>query len=213
MEDPMWLAWVAVGSWGSDVLSERAHVELEVGFYGGDRSLGRAPFEIVDEDGRKIAGLDGAFNEYPLRNAIVAGPRTEFRIVAPPLRAAVGGQVVFPRWDELPPEVPEHDSEGVPVITSIRGARMHDVVLAVGLEAPTGVLVPFVDLVGTVHLTQVALEVSGQPATFQSRSFSMGGRGGLRLQFDEHAFLQGAGEYTPFGPSRWGATVGVGVAL
>jgi hypothetical protein len=143
----------------------------------------------------------------------VAGPHAEFRIVAPPLRASAGGQIVFPRWDELPPVVSEHDAEGVPVSSQIRGARLRDVVLAVGLEAPTGVLVPFVDLIGTTHLSEVELEINGEPATFRSRSFSMGGRGGLRLQVDEHAFLQAAGEYTPFGPSRWGASVGLGVAF
>jgi hypothetical protein len=209
----MWLAWIAVGAWGSDVLSERAHVELEVGFYAGDRSLGVAPFELVTEEGQKIAGLDDAFAVYPLHDALVAGPRTELRVVAPPLRSAVGVQAVFPEWEVLPPEVPEHDAEGLPVLSSVRGTVMTDVVLAVGLEAPTGVLVPFVDLVGTVHLARVALEVNGEAASFRSRSFSMGGRGGLRLQFGEHTFAQAAGEYTPFGPSRWGATAGVGVAF
>ncbi|MEQ1506151.1 MAG: hypothetical protein ABMB14_28220, partial [Myxococcota bacterium] len=66
---------------------------------------------------------------------------------------------------------------------------------------------------GEVHRAEVGLEVDGVPATFRSRSFSLGARGGLRLQVGEHTFAQAAGEYTPFGPSAWGATVGVGLAL
>ncbi|MEQ1565586.1 MAG: hypothetical protein ABMA64_08110 [Myxococcota bacterium] len=208
----MWLLWGSAALAGTDVLSEKAHVELEAGFYAGDRSLGVAPFELVGPDGRPIAGLDGPFAEYPLRDALVAGPRLELRVVDPPLRASLGVAAVFPEWDVASPEVAETGVAG-PVVSSVRGAAMFDGVSTIGLELPTGLLVPFADLVGTVHVTDLALEVDGVPATFRSRSFSLGARGGVRLQVGKHTFAQAAGEVTPFGPSRWGATVGVGVAL
>ncbi|MEQ1503948.1 MAG: hypothetical protein ABMB14_17030, partial [Myxococcota bacterium] len=116
----MWLYWGSAALAGADVLAERGHVELEVGFYAGDRSLGVAPFELVGDDGRPIAGLDEAFGAYPLRDALVAGPRLELRGIAPPLRASVGAAVVFPEWEVLPPEVAETGAAG-PTVSSVRG--------------------------------------------------------------------------------------------
>lgn len=209
----MWLWLIGTSLAGTGVLSERDHVEIEGGFYMGDRSLGIAPFQLEDEDGRPIAGLDEAFGEYPLRAALVAGPRAEARYVAPPLRGSVGFQVVFPQWDVPIPESSEVDGGQTLVISSVRSLAATDLVFAIGAEAPLGVLAPFIEAAGTIHRTKVALEVDGKPAHYTSQSFSIGPRAGVRLQFGEHTFVQGAGEWTPFGPSRWGATLGVGLAL
>lgn len=208
------IVWASLSAFGgTDVLSERPHVELEGGFFMGDRSLGIAPFELEGEDGRPIGGLDAPFEEYPLRAALVAGPRLEARVVAPPLRGSFGVQLVFPQWDVLPPEVSEWDGAHVPVLSSVRSTVASDLVFAIGAEAPLGVCAPFAEVVGTIHSTRVSLEVDGIPASYTSKSFSLGPRAGLRLQVSDHTFLQAAGEWTPFGPSRWGATLGVGLAL
>lgn len=196
----------------SDVVAEEVHVELEAGFLGGDRSLGNAPFARIDADGRPLADLDDPFAGYPLRDAFVVGPRVEARVVAPPLRASLGWQRPYPDWGSPIPDERERDGAGAPVVSSVRALRTDEVVLGVGLEAPTGLVAPFVDLVGTVHVSKVALAVDGVAAEYASESFSLGPRAGLRVQVSDHTFVQAAGEWVIAGPGTWGATVGIGVA-
>jgi hypothetical protein len=195
----------------SDVIAEEIHLELEVGFLTGDRSLGDAPFSRVDIDERPIADLDDPFAATPLRDAFVVGPRVEARVVAPPLRTSVGWQRPYPDWQPVG-DARERDGAGTPVISSVRALRTDEIVLGIGLEAPTGLVAPFVDLVGKVHVSKVSLAVDGVAATYRSESFSLGPRGGVRMQVSDHTFVQVAGEWIAVGPGTWGATVGLGVA-
>ena len=208
----MWFATFAAAM-ASDVLGETAHGELEVGFFGGSRALGEAPYELVEAgDERPVAGLDDPFAAYPLTDALVIGPRVEARFVAPPLRLGVGWQRVYPDWEPVD-DHREPDGAGAPAISSVRRFTTDEARFAIGLEVPTGLVVPIVDLVGDVHLSTVALEIDGVPATYRSESFSLGGRAGLRAQVSDATFLQVSGEVSPLGPFSWGASVGVGVAL
>jgi hypothetical protein len=195
----------------SDVIGEEPHAELVVGFFAGDRSLGKAPF-VQDGGDRPIAGLDEAFAGYPLHDAVVFGPRLEGRVVVPPLRASVGWQRPYPDWEVAVPDTSELDGAGVPLVSSVRALSTHEVVLGIGLEAPTGLLVPFVDVVGVVHWATVTLEVDGVRSDYHSESFSLGGRGGVRLQVSDHTFVELAGEGSPRGPRTWGVVLGLGVA-
>lgn len=206
-----WLAGVAGAAEGSDVLGESTHVEVEVGFLAGDRSLGAVPFEQRGA-GRPLAGLDASFRSEPLSDALVTGPRAELRAVAPPLRVSLGWQRPYPDW-QVVPERADRDGAGAPVVSEVRALRTDEVLLGIGLEAPTGVLVPFVDLVGTVHASTVALSVDGRTARYASEAFSLGGRAGLRLQVSDHLFAQAAGTATAVGPSTWGASLGLGAAF
>lgn len=203
--------WLAAAAQASDVMSEEVHAELELGFLAGDRSFGDAPFERTDA-GRPLAGLDASFLAYPLKDTFVTGPRLEGRVVAPPLRVSLGWQRPYPDWQVVVPERSDVDGDRAPVISSVRALHTDEVLLGLGLEAPTGILVPFADLVGTVSRSSVALEVDGRPARYVSEAFSLAARGGLRLQVDEHLFVEGSGQYGVSGPSTWGAAVGFGVA-
>jgi hypothetical protein len=203
--------WLTSAAMASDLLGEEPHAELEVGFLVGDRSFGEVPFERADQ-GRPLAGLDGPFLAYPLSDSLVTGPRAEVRAVAPPLRVSLGYQRPYPDWAVAVPDVADRDGADVPVLTSVRALRTDEVALGLGLEAPTGVMVPFADLLGTVHRSSVALEVDGRPAHYTSEAFSLSGRGGLRLQVADHLFVQASGQATFLGPATWGASVGIGVA-
>ncbi len=195
----------------SDVIGEETHFEVVVGFGVGDRSLGAAPF-VQQDTSRPLAGLDAAFAEYPLRDALVIGPRAEARVVAPPLRASVGYQRPYPDWEQAVRDTTEVDGDGVPVVSSVRAQTTDEVLLGIGLEAPTGLVVPFVDLLGAVHLADVVLEVDGRREAYRSESFSLAARAGLRWQVSDHTFVEIAGEGAPVGPRTWGASVGIGLA-
>ncbi len=204
----MW--WLSTVAAAGDVIGEEAHVEVEVGFLAGDRSLGAVPFEQVG-GGRPLAGLDASFRARPLSDSLVSGPRAEVRAVAPPLRVSLGWQRPYADW-RVVPERAEVDGDGAAVVSEVRALRTDELVLGIGLEAPTGLLVPFADLVGTVHRSTVALAVDGRPADYASEAFSLGARGGLRLQVDDHLFVQASGQWSALGPSTWGATLGLGAA-
>lgn len=204
------MVWFAGAAAASDVIGEETHLELEVGFLLGDRGLGAVPFEQVSA-GRPLAGLDASFAAHPLSDALVTGPRAEVRLVAPPLRTSLGWQRPYPDW-QVVPEARDVDGDGQAVLSEVRALRTDEWVLGIGVEAPTGVLVPFVDLVGTVHRSGVSLAVDGRAADYRSEAFSLGGRGGLRLQVSDHLFVQASGQGTVVGPSTWGAAVGLGLA-
>lgn len=207
----MWWFAVMQQAAASDVIGDEAHVELELGFLAGDRSFGKIPFEQTGS-GRPLAGLDASFLAYPLSDTFVTGPRAELRAVAPPLRVSLGWQRPYPDWQVAVPDVQDVDGNGGRVRSSVRALHTDELLLGLGVEAPTGVLVPFLDLVGTVHRSSVSLEVDGRAADYVSEGFSLGARGGLRLQCSEHLFVQASGLYAPTGPQTWGATLGLGVA-
>lgn len=206
----MWL-WLAVAR-ASDVIGEGPHVELEAGFLGGVRELGEAPFRQVDDDDRPIAGLDDPFAAYPLTDALVVGPRVEARLVVPPLRVSAGWQRVYPDWQPVD-AVREPDAAGTPVVSSVRALTVDEARIGIGVEAPTGLVVPFLDVVGDVRIARVSLEVDGRPAEFRSETFSLGARAGLRAQVSDVTFVQGSAEVLPLGPLSWGGSLGIGVAL
>lgn len=195
----------------SDVIGEEDHLELELGFLAGDRSLGVAPFSRTDPGSRPLAGLDEPFAAYPLRDALVVGPRVEARVVAPPLRVTLGWQRPYPDWQPIPTGR-EPDGAGAPTVTSVRGLTDDEWLLGLGVEAPTGLVVPTLDLVGAVHVVRAEVEADGRTTTWRSESFSLGPRAGLRVQVSDRTFLSASGELGLFGPRTWGAAVGLGVA-
>lgn len=206
----LWMSWLAVAG-ASDVLSEEPHTELLVGFHAGQRSYGHAPFQIVD-DQRALGGLDEPFAAYPLNDAVVMGPRAEGRVVVPPLRVTGGWQRAYPDWEQAVPDTSELDGKGNAVQSSVRGLRTDEVVMGIGMEAPTGLVVPWLDLVGIVHVSRLALEVDGRSVDYHDESFSLAGRAGIRWQVGDHVFVEASGEYSPIGIRSWGAGVGLGVA-
>jgi len=194
-----------------DVMSEETHLEIAVGFMGGVRSYGTAPFALAS-DNEGLAGLDEPFVLIPFEDSPVFGPRWESRLVLSQIRMTLGYQRPYPTWEGLE-STRATGVDGQKLPASARGLRANELRFGLGLEPPTGRVTPFVDLVGDIAWVSTDLAVNGDAATYKSESFSLAGRGGLRIQAADYVFIEAAGEYGLVGPNEWGAQLMVGFAL
>jgi len=213
MSRTLWIALLLAPSaaFADDLISENPHFEMSVGFMGGVRSYGAAPFAI---EGRTdtLAGLDEPFEIVPFEDSVVFGPRWESRVVLSPIRLTLGYQRPYPTWSGLEgtrAELPD----GSRVSVEARGLKVDEVRFGLGIEAPNTRVTPFVDLVGDVSWVRAELAVDGAPASFATESFSLAGRGGLRFQTHDNVFVEAAGEYGLVGANDWSTHLMVGFAV
>ncbi len=194
-----------------DIMSEETHLEIGVGFMGGVRSYGSAPFAIAS-DNEGLAGLDEPFVLIPFEDSAVFGPRWESRLVLSQIRMTLGYQRPYPTWEGLE-STRATGVDGEKLSASARGLRANELRFGLGLEPPTGKVTPFVDLVGDIAWVSTDLAVAGDAATYTSESFSLAARSGLRIQAADYVFVEAAGEYGLVGPNEWGAQLTVGFAI
>ena len=199
------------GALAGDVMSEETHFELAVGFMGGVRSYGHAPFAIAS-DNVGLAGLDEPFVLIPFEDSPVFGPSWESRLVLSQIRMTLGYQRPYPTWEGLE-STRATGVDGQKLAASARGLRANELRFGLGLETRSGKVTPFVDLVGDIAWVSTDLAVNGDAATYTSESFSMAARGGVRLQAADYVFVEVAGEYGLLGPNEWGAQLMVGFAI
>jgi len=194
-----------------DLLSENSHFEMSVGFMGGMRSYGAAPF-AVDGKTDTLAGIEEPFVLIPFEDSAVFGPRWETRVVLSPIRMTLGYQRPYPTWTGLE-GTRATGPAGEKYEVSARGLKADELRLGLGVEVPTSRVTPFVDLVGDIAWVRADLAVDGVPVQYSSESFSLATRGGVRIQTHEAAFVEVAGEYGLVGANDWSAHLMVGFAV
>ena len=180
------------------------HFELAAGFFGGQRSLGQAPFAHVS-GGSGAAGLLEPFSQVPYQSSAMIGPKLELRVVPQPLRLTLGAQRVFPTWSD-------HDSVTLSDgrIATATGLSVWDLRFGIGYEPPHRTVTPFVDLLGDAHLASSSVAIDGESVLYTSESFSLGSRAGLRVMLGEHTFIEAAGELGLVGPLGWSSHLMIG---
>jgi len=194
-----------------DQLSQEPHAEVAVGFMGGVRSSGAAPFAVKGKASGD-AGLEKPFEASPFEDSAVVGPRVEMRVVVTPIRLTVGYQRPYPTWHGLQ-STRVTLPDGRDVTASTRGLSIDELRFGLGVEAPLGPVSPFVDLVGDMGWSRAELAVDGSSASYVSESFSLAARGGLRVQTHDVVFVEVAGEAGLVGAHDWSGHVMVGFAF
>jgi hypothetical protein len=205
------LLGVSAEALAEDPLSQQPHAEVAIGFMGGVRSYGNAPF-AVDGKGGDRAGIEKPFDALPFQDSVVFGPRLEMRVVVTPIRVTVGYQRPYPTWNGLEgTRVTLPDGQAV--AASTRGLTVDELRFGLGVEAPLGPVSPFVDLVGDIALSRADLSIDGSPVSYTSESFSLAARGGMRVQTHDVMFVEVAAEAGLVGAHDWSGHLMVGFAF
>jgi hypothetical protein len=156
-------------------------------------------------------GVTDPFLGRPYNGAILAGPVLEWRGIFKQLRLTVG--VRFPFSNFRPSDTAQiMEIAGQPHEVLVRSMTFWDFRTGIGFEIPFKRVSPFVDVLGDVQTMSTQLSIDGVTAKYTGRSFSLGGRLGLRYQVD-HLFVALAAEATALGPLRLGGTLQVGVGF
>jgi hypothetical protein len=190
---------------------EAPHLQLGIGFHGGARSWGDAPFAWADDDGTELAGATGPFDRAPFQDTLGLGPAAELRYVTAPLRLTLGYRPTFPDWSGRQAERATSQS-GERVASAAGGAYAHELRFGLGVEAPSlGAVTPFIDVMGDLCIVQAQLIMDSQQSELTSTTYALVPRVGLRVMLKDSVFLEVAGEHGVFGTTRYGGHVMLGV--
>lgn len=208
---PLFLALMTTSAAASDVAAE-PHLELSMGFHGGERTYADAPMRHTGDGADGLAAMRDPLLAWPTGRATVIGPRWESRVVLQPLRMTLGYQLAVPVYD-TPQRGTTHRVGGEAVVVYPETVWAHEVRFGLGLEASRGPVAPFVDLTGDLLWLDTSLSIDGQTVAYEAMAFSLSARAGLRVHLRDHLFVEVAGERGLLGVSEWGAQLNVGFAV
>lgn len=181
------------------------HFEATMGFVAGQRSYDELRF--ARESGptsASLAVLQGA----PYDRTEVFGLRYDVRLVVSHVRMTAG--IDFPFTSFSAESALRDTGEGVRRVESLKSYVLR---FGIGGEYPVGPVVPFVDVLGSVHWVSTTIVLDGESSDYGASAFGFSARAGIRLQVRDWFFASLAGEVGIIGPVRWGAELSVGFAL
>lgn len=192
----------------------RTHGELSFGYLGQwsnetVRALELKPSQNGDPP---FAGsITEPFLGAPFSGTLLSGATLEGRMVYDGIRVTAG--VRFPFMNYRPSDTAQVvNVGGVPREVMVRSVALWDLRTGIGFEFATRRVTPYFDVLGDLQTMTTQLVVDGQPAKYQGTAFSLGGRLGMRFQF-QHAFLAVSAEATALGPLRLGGSAQLGFAF
>jgi hypothetical protein len=194
----------------------RDHVEVTMGFLGGQRSYDGLAFSL--DSGSPAGNIPGAtrltkpFTVAPYDTVNMVGLRYEARVHIAYARMTAGFDLPFAIYRQSSAGG-VYDVGGTPRNVSIDTLSAKECHFGLGLEVPFGPFVPFVDLLGGVHWVSTDLYLDGTHGSYSATGYSFTVRGGARVYMNKWFFAQVAGEGGIIGDLRWNAELSVGAAL
>jgi hypothetical protein len=181
------------------------HFEATMGFVAGQHRYDELRF--ARESGpanAPPAALQGA----PYDRTEVFGLRYDVRLVVSHVRMTAG--IDFPFTSFSAESAVRDTGAGVRRVESLKSYVLR---FGIGGEYPFGPVVPFVDVLGSVHWVSTTMLFDGESSEYGASAFGFSARAGVRLQVREWFFASLAGEVGIIGPVRWGAELYVGFSL
>jgi hypothetical protein len=184
------------------------HAEFSMGFLSGARSYTNAPFQVTDGAGARLIAQDTRepFRQATFDRVPVYGLRYDARLVLSFVRMTAGFDFPFTSF----PAASRAVLGGTERTLAVDSLRPYELRFGIGVEAPSPIIVPFLDLIGGVHWTSATLIVDGDKVNYQATSFAYVLRGGVRVDLRRSFFLTASGEIGLSGDVRWGADLSVG---
>lgn len=189
------------------------HLEVSMGFLAGQRSYSDTSFKF--EDGSTMAGVGGMvdpFNNAPFDKVQMYGLRYDLRLVVSFLRMTVGMDIPFASYGNGD-GTGRYRLAGETRQVSVQKLEALDLRFGIGAELPVGTLVPFVDVLGSVHWITASMAIDDQRADFSATTFAFSSRAGVRLHVRRWFYAAVAGEVGIVGDVMWGAELSVGFAF
>lgn len=181
------------------------HFEATMGFVAGQQSYDELRF--ARESGpadAPPAALQGA----PYDRTEIFGLRYDVRLVVSNVRMTAG--IDFPFTSFSADSARRNVDGGTRSVESLKSYVLR---FGIGGEYPFGPVVPFVDVLGSVHWVNTTLAFNGETTEYGASAFGFSARGGVRLQVRDWFFASLAGEVGIIGPVRWGAELSVGFCV
>lgn len=191
----------------------RTHGEFSFGYLGQWSNETNRALELKPSDSNPaFAGaITEPFLGAPFSGSVLSGATIESRVVYDGIRITAG--LRFPFLNYRPGDTAQTiNVGGVPREVLVRSVSLWDVRTGIGLEYSFRRVTPYFDVLGDLQTMSTQLVVDGVPVKYQGTAFSLGGRVGMRFQF-EHAFLAVSAEATALGPLRLGGSAQLGFAF
>jgi hypothetical protein len=189
------------------------HFELSMGFLAGQRSYSDTPFKFAG--GTEIEGAGAILEPFlatPFDMVPAYGLRYDARLVVSYLRMTVGVDIPFAAYGNAEASG-DYPVGGVERRVTVQELKPFDLRFGIGAEAPIGSVVPFVDVLGSIHWVDASIAVDDELAQFRSTSFAFSGRGGVRLHVRRWFYATASAEVGIVGDIVWGTELSLGFAF
>jgi hypothetical protein len=191
----------------------RTHGEISFGYLGQwtDETNRALELKPSQNDPPFAGAITDPFLGRPFSGTVLSGATLESRVVYDGIRVTAG--LRFPFMNFRPTSTAQVvNVGGVDREVLVRSVSLWDVRTGIGFEFATRRVTPYFDVLGDLQMMSTQLVIDGQPAKYQGTAFSLGGRVGVRFQF-QHAFLAVSAEGTALGPLRLGGSAQLGFAF
>lgn len=181
------------------------HFEATMGFVAGQQSYDELRFA---RDSGPADAPPEALQGAPYEGTEVFGLRYDLRLVVSHVRMSAG--IDFPFTSFSAEDALRDTGVGVRRVESLKSYVLR---FGIGGEYAFGPVVPFVDVLGSVHWVNTTLTFGGETTSYDASAFGFSARAGVRLQVRDWFFASIAGEVGILGPVRWGAELSVGFCV
>jgi hypothetical protein len=191
----------------------RSHTELSFGYLGQWSNETNRALELrpSSSDPPVAGAITDPFLGAPFAGTVMSGATLESRVVYDGLRVTLGFR--FPFMNFRPSDTSQTVMVGgAPHDVLVRSVSLWDLRTGLGFEVPFRRVTPYFDVLGDLQTLSTQLVIDGAPAKYVGRSFSLGGRLGVRVQL-KHAFIALSAEATALGPLRVGGSAQLGFAF
>jgi hypothetical protein len=188
------------------------HFEMTMGFLAGQRDYRKTPFQLEGGSLEGASQIVGFLTQPPFDATEAYGLRYEMRAVISYLRMTVGLDVPFLSYN--PSEASgSYEVDGEPQRVTVQSVDTLDLRFGLGAELPLQRVVPFFDVLGSVHWVDARVAVGDEVVDYSASTFVFTLRSGVRIYARDWFFASIAGEYGLVGDTIWGADLSLGFAI